>query len=397
MSMPLATLTLDQLRERLETAERNLRLLEAAIRHDYDSIIITELDLEAPGPKIVYVNDGFTTLTGYTREEVIGKTPRLLQGPKTDRAVLDKLKESLRNGKSFFGQTINYRKDGSEFINQWDIHPLEDENGRITHWVSYQHDISKKKKSELTFLDITADSSDLYEEAKKAIVELDANGVVMQANNLFREMIGYTKSEVVGQPIWTLLVSRQAKTLQAQYARIWEDDLTKHNSIKVLLQHRNGTMIQAEIAARKSTVDANRPVVVAEVTNLSMRKRVMSSLNRKSLDFLKMFAQKTDFSYGMIRDDSGRYRFKWVSDSFVAATGHGKDDCLKADGLENVAHPADFGKITSHLGLAFAGKTSCETYRLRCKDGSVITVMDYAKPDHHEGITGAVVLSQTVA
>ena len=62
-----------------------------------------------------------------------------------------------------------------------------------------------------------------------------------------------------------------------------------------------------------------------------------------------------------------------------------------------MAHPADFGKITSHLGLAFAGKTSCETYRLRCKDGSVITVMDYAKPDHHEGITGAVVLSQTVA
>lgn len=397
MSTRTDSLTIDQLRDRLETAERNLRLLEAAIRHDYDSILITELDLDAPGPRIVYVNDGFTKLTGYTREEVISKTPRILQGPKTDRAVLDKLKQSLLNGKSFFGQTVNYRKDGSEFINQWDIHPLEDENGRITHWVSYQHDISKKKKSELSFLDITADSSDLYEEAKKAIVELDASGTVLQANNLLRDMIGFAKAEVVGRPIWTLLVPRQAKTLQAQYARIWEDDLTKHNSIKVLLQHRNGTLIQAEIAARKSTGDANRPVVVAEVTNLTMRKRVMSSLNRKSLDFLKMFAQKTDFSYGMIRDDAGRFRFKWVSDSFTAVTGHGKDDCLKADGLETVAHPADFAKITSHLGLAFEGKTSCETFRLRCKDGSVITVMDYAKPDHHEGITGAAVLSQTVA
>jgi PAS domain S-box-containing protein len=397
MSMPLATLTLDQLRERLETAERNLRLLEAAIRHDYDSIVITELDLDAPGPIIVYVNDGFTTLTGYTREEVIGKTPRILHGPKTDRAVLDKLKQSLRNGKSFFGQTVNYRKDGSEFINQWDIHPLEDANGRITHWVSYQHDISKKKKSELAFLDISADSSDLYEDAKKAMVELDSAGMVVQANNLFVDMIGSAKADVVGQPIWTLLVPRQAKTLQAQYSRIWEDDLSKHNTIKVLLRHRNGTMIQAEIAAKKSTGDAQRPVIVADVTNLTMRKRVMSSLNRKSLDFLKMFAQKTDFSYGMIRNDDGTFRFKWISDSFTAVTGHTKLDCLEPDGIRTVAHPDDWSKIVSHLGLAFDGKTSCETFRIRCKDGSVITVMDYAKPDHHEGITGAVVLAQTVA
>ncbi len=130
----------EQLREQLE-------LLESAVRNDYDSILITELNLEKPGPKIVYVNDGFTKMTGYTPDEVIGKTPRILQGPKTDRAILDRLKRRLIEGQAFFGHSINYRKDGSEFINQWDIHPLLNTEGEVTHWVSYQRDVTEKKET----------------------------------------------------------------------------------------------------------------------------------------------------------------------------------------------------------------------------------------------------------
>lgn len=384
--------TIEQLRQRAETAERNLRLLEAAIRQDYDSILITELSLYAPGPVIVYVNDGFTRITGYSREEVIGKTPRILQGPKTDRAVLDKLKDALQKGHSFFGQTVNYRKDGSEFVNQWDIHPLENEAGDITHWVSYQHDITTKKKSEQSFLDVTLDSSDLYENSKKSYVDLDADGIVVQANKLFRDMVGYPKEMVTGRPIWDFLVPRQGAALKTQYARVWADDLSKQNSIRVLLQHRNGSLIQAEISVKKVAGPQNKPVVHAEVTNLSVTKRVMSVLNRKSLDFLKVFAQKTDFNYGMIQDGAGVPRFKWVSDGFRQITGFGPEECLHADGLKTVVHPEDFAKAKAHLELAFAGRSSCETYRIRCKDGSEITVMDYAKPDAIEGITGSAVL-----
>jgi PAS domain S-box-containing protein len=129
----------------IATLKHQLDLLESAIRNDYDSIIITELSLEKPGPKIVYVNDGFTRMTGYTKQEVLGKTPRILQGEKTDRAILERLKRRLIEGQAFFGHTINYRKDGSEFINQWDIHPLMNAQGEVTHWVSYQRDVTEKK------------------------------------------------------------------------------------------------------------------------------------------------------------------------------------------------------------------------------------------------------------
>lgn len=122
-------------------------LLESAIRNDYDSILITELTLEKPGPKIVYVNDGFTRMTGYSKSEAIGNTPRMLHGPKTDRAILDRLKRRLIEGQAFFGHTINYRKDGTEFINQWDIHPLINTDGEVTHWVSYQRDVTEKRET----------------------------------------------------------------------------------------------------------------------------------------------------------------------------------------------------------------------------------------------------------
>lgn len=392
MPQPNDLESMEQLRQRAEIAERNLRLLESAIRQDYDSILITELGLDAPGPLIVYVNDGFTRITGYSREEVIGKSPRILQGPKTDRAVLDKLKDALQKGHSFFGQTVNYRKDGSEFVNQWDIHPLENEAGEITHWVSYQHDITTKKKSEQSFLDVTLDSSDLYENSKKSYVDLDADGIVVQANKLFRDMVGYPKEMVTGRPIWDFLVPRQGVSLKEQYARVWADDLSQQNSIRLLLQHRNGSLIQVEISVKKVAGPQNKPVVHAEVTNLSITKRVMSVLNRKSLNYLKVFAQKTDFNYGMILDNNQHPRFKWVSDGFRQITGFGPEECLHADGLQTIVHPDDLAKAKSHLTLAFTGKSSCETYRIRCKDGSVVTVMDYAKPDAIEGITGSAVL-----
>lgn len=133
--------------EKYVQASTHVDLLESAIRNDYDSILITELNLDKPGPKIVYVNDGFTRMTGYSKSEAIGNTPRMLQGPKTDRAILDRLKRRLIEGQAFFGHTINYRKDGTEFINQWDIHPLINPEGEVTHWVSYQRDVTEKRET----------------------------------------------------------------------------------------------------------------------------------------------------------------------------------------------------------------------------------------------------------
>jgi PAS domain S-box-containing protein len=105
-------------------AEEQLRLLKTAIEQSNESVMIMTAQPDPPGPRIVYVNSAFTKMTGYTREEVIGKTPRILDGPKTDRAVLDQLRKDCAAGKVFHGETIKYRKDGSEFYLEWTAGPV---------------------------------------------------------------------------------------------------------------------------------------------------------------------------------------------------------------------------------------------------------------------------------
>ncbi len=96
-------------------AEETMRLLGSAVEQCKESILITDTELDLPGPRILFVNPAYTRMTGYTAAEAIGKTPRMLQGPRTDKAVLRRLRQNLERGEMFAGETVNYRKDGTEF------------------------------------------------------------------------------------------------------------------------------------------------------------------------------------------------------------------------------------------------------------------------------------------
>jgi PAS domain S-box-containing protein len=129
-------------------AEESLRLLNSAVMQARESVVITDAQLDSPGPKIVFVNPAFTQMTGYSAEEVIGKTPRILQGPRTDKNVLSRLRKNLERGEVFEGEAIQYRKDGTEYDQEWQIAPLRDGRGKITHFVAIQRDISAQRKLE---------------------------------------------------------------------------------------------------------------------------------------------------------------------------------------------------------------------------------------------------------
>ncbi|MFW6061164.1 MAG: PAS domain-containing sensor histidine kinase, partial [Phycisphaeraceae bacterium] len=129
-------------------AEEQLRLIQSAVEQIDEMVIITDTELDPPGPRIEYVNPAFCRTTGYSADEVLGQTPRMLQGPRTDRAVLDELRDQLSRGESFEGETYNYRKDGEEFILHWHIAPLRDRRGRITHFVAIQRDVTEQRRAE---------------------------------------------------------------------------------------------------------------------------------------------------------------------------------------------------------------------------------------------------------
>lgn len=133
-------------------ATDQLQLAQQALAQIRESVVITEPTVDEPGPRIVYVNQAFTRMTGFRPEEVIGRNPRFLQGPKTSRRTLDRLRQQLEKGEAFEGSDINYRKDGSEFYIDWYIEPLRDEVGEIRYFVAVQRDVSEQRRLEKQLL-----------------------------------------------------------------------------------------------------------------------------------------------------------------------------------------------------------------------------------------------------
>lgn len=148
---------------------KNFEYMKPLFEQAYNSIVVTTSQLELPGPQIIYANRAFCEHTGYTLDELIGETPRILQGEKTDRAVLDELKETLKNGDFFQGSTINYRKDGSEYWVEWNISAIHNHDGVVSHYFCVQHDITALKEIEIYKNHL----QELVDEKTKTILELN--------------------------------------------------------------------------------------------------------------------------------------------------------------------------------------------------------------------------------
>jgi PAS domain S-box-containing protein len=114
----------------------------AVVEAAAESVLVTTADLDPPGPSIVYVNPAFERMTGWSKAEVVGKSPRILQGPNTDRRVFADLRHNLLAGRAWEALAINYRKDGSEFFMEWSIVPLKDARGEIYQYVAVQRDVT---------------------------------------------------------------------------------------------------------------------------------------------------------------------------------------------------------------------------------------------------------------
>ena len=121
----------------------------AIVQNAKDVVIVTEASpIDAPGPKIIYVNDAFTETTGYSAEEVIGKTPRIFQKKGTDKEELSKIREALEKKEPVRVTLRNFSKTGKEYWVDISILPLRDTEGKVTHFASIQRDITEYKKLE---------------------------------------------------------------------------------------------------------------------------------------------------------------------------------------------------------------------------------------------------------
>jgi len=160
--------------------QEQLRLLETCVSHLNDIVIITApAPLDEPGPRIIFVNDAFMKHTGFSRAEALGRSPRFLQGPGTDRVALGRMHAALAQGLPIKEELLNYKKDGSAFWVEIDVVPITDGDGRPTHFVAVQRDVTARKEA----ADRLWQSNLRYERQHIALARMIRGGV-MQAVQL---------------------------------------------------------------------------------------------------------------------------------------------------------------------------------------------------------------------
>ncbi|MES2508378.1 MAG: PAS domain S-box protein [Pseudomonadota bacterium] len=199
-------------------SRQHLHMLENAIARLNDIVLITEAEpVDEPGPRIVFVNDAFVRYTGYSREEIIGKSPRILQGPKTQRAELDRIRQALVAWQPVRAELINYTREGREFWVELEIVPIADTKGWFTHWVAVQRDVTERKLAEKALMDSEQRYAALFEMAPVPMWVYDADDHrFLTVNQAAVNSYGYTPDEFRAMTIFDIRSESDHAALRSQ-------------------------------------------------------------------------------------------------------------------------------------------------------------------------------------
>lgn len=109
------------------------------------TVVVTDAQLNAPGPTILYANPAYKGMTGYAPAEVIGRNPSFLQGKRTNRVTAKQFSSKLKKGDPARTHLMNYRKNGEEYICDIAAFPICNENGEITHFIALERELKRTR------------------------------------------------------------------------------------------------------------------------------------------------------------------------------------------------------------------------------------------------------------
>ncbi|MDF9842299.1 MULTISPECIES: PAS domain S-box protein [unclassified Paenibacillus] len=249
--------------------------LMKALEHSSAGVVIT--DATDPDLPIIYANPGFTKLTGYAREEIIGHNCRFLQGPDTDAAALVKVRSGIREQAMTRVELLNYRKDGTSFWNELLINPVDNEQGDAIHFVGIQNDISSRKAAEQALENAFYEQDHLLQSLPDIIYALDLQGRLLKMNEQLCRLTEQTMAELKGTPIQSLMINEDRALFSEALINGLHHEKTE---LETSLSARNGLRIPFQWSVVLLRDEDGRPIGYAGVgkdisERVQMRKDIM--------------------------------------------------------------------------------------------------------------------------
>ncbi|MBL8154358.1 MAG: PAS domain S-box protein, partial [Anaerolineae bacterium] len=357
--------------------EAELRIRDQAMEASTSAILI--LDAQQPELPAIYVNPAFETITGYSRTEALGKNPRYLHGDDRDQSGLTSLREAVRTGQDCKVLLRNYRKSGEMYWNELSVSPVRDPDGRLTHYVGIQNDVTLRIEAAQELHDNWEFISTMMKLIPEGIYVFDIQHFVNIYNNQAAErLLGYSFNEfhAMGADAVARLLhpDEQARVLdEIQRLGMLKDGETLRSERR--LRHKDGQYrrIECHETIIERTADGLPRRILGIASDVTERRRVEEQL-RESQAMVERITR-------LIPDGVFLYNLKqeylYNNNRFAEMLGYSPEE-MEAMGnrLERVAHlahPDDLTKTIDYgqrMQILADGREAQTTLRMRHKDGS---------------------------
>ena len=351
-------------------------LLKSIVDNTRDAILVTEArPIDEPGPEIVYANESFLRMTGYTMEEIVGKTPRILQGPETDRDRLDEIRTALTRHEPVRVELLNYCKDGTEFWVEVDIVPLSDENGTRTHWVSVQREVTERRRQQ----EALRDSEErlrtlLVQYATDMITILEPNGDVRYQSPAVTGILGYRPEELVGESFYDYVHPEDVGRIVEEFAK-FSNTTGTGPSMEMRVRHADGSWRYIEGVGNNLLGDPGVRGTVINSRDVTGRKEA----EEKYRTLVEQIPAAV-YIQNPVPGESASYETSYMSPRIEEVLGYPAQRLVEDQNFWNeLVHPDDLAEVmaederTDETGEPFSLE-----YRMVCRDGRVIWILDEA-------------------
>lgn len=244
-------------REQKALLERNHPLVSLV---DDLGASIQVIDPYSPGFPFLYVNKGFTKITGYSVEEAIGCSHTLLQGGDTDPSDAEDIDHTIENQEIATIEILNYHRDGTPFWIELHMGPINDSNGEVLYYIGFQNDISKRKIAERQLKENEQRYQSLFHNNPELICSFDLDGKILSANPAVEAITGYCVDEVVKWNFDNFIIEEDRKKTYDYFLKVADGNPQK---VELRIRHKNGEPVDLEVTGVPIIIDGKTVGVYA--------------------------------------------------------------------------------------------------------------------------------------
>lgn len=343
-------------------SDRSLdRLLPAGLHHGVqqfvfhtlDAVILTDAALNAPGPRILYVNPAFTRMTGYTAEQAVGRNPRMLQSPRTCRATLDKIRRALEAQEPVQAVVLNIWADGTQHWIDLSITPLLDEQGVCTHFLGIQRDATQRMQAMAALETAEAKYRSVVNEQTDLICRWKPDTTLTLVNDAYARFFQQLPEDLIETPFRDLIPESEWPAVKGSIQRLLETGEPLEYTHRVL--RPQGATAWVHWVNLPLLNDMGEVVEVQSVgKDVTAEMEARRALDRSNLRFSQLFEHSP---IGLAIADGGTLLS--VNTAFARMLGY-RADQLAGTSVERITHPSDWQReLELHgFGLQAGGPQS---------------------------------------